>query len=196
MVTTLIFAELLIVGFQVILIILLIILTFGGHHLLMLSDIKDWQSLLTLFMLASSYTIGTMFDRFTHYIFSNKYDKIKETIIPNPPYSTSVMRSFVTQKNDNLNLLFEYTRSKIRLSRATAINMPFITLFFSLYFLSHLSFENLTVKISILITILIFGVSLSFLSFFSWKRLVITYFRIIQSNYEAFISKNKTDQKD
>jgi hypothetical protein len=72
--------------------------------------------------MASAYTIGTLFDRLTNWIFHKWNERLKERDYPNPPLPIVAIRYLVAKDNEYLNRFFEYTRSRMRIARATALN--------------------------------------------------------------------------
>ena len=102
--TTVLFVELLIIGFQGgVWILLLIFSVFGYNWLLELQStgISDWQTLITALLLSMFYVLGIMIDRTADAIFSGWSQRIKQTVFPNSTAPTSAIRFGLT--NEYLN---------------------------------------------------------------------------------------------
>jgi hypothetical protein len=149
--------------------------------------------LIVLAVLACSYTIGTLFDRFADLIFSKWNERLRRKIIPNPEVPIVVMRYTAAADNEYLNRLFEYTRSRLRIARASALNFPLISMGFLVYFWPRLGSHAPGLKPGIVLLVAISGVLLTGLALFSWQRLTKIYFQLVRVNYDATTSKSKPE---
>jgi len=129
--TTLLFIELLIAGVQASVWIVLFLLAFSGVGWLaqLRADVlADWSALLTVVYLSFTYATGIIIDRAADRLFHAQYKKIGRRILPDNPRSVPAMRFALTRENDPLNAHFEYTRTRMRIARASALNFGLITL--------------------------------------------------------------------
>ena len=127
--TTLLFAELLIFGIQVSVWLSLIILTLFGASWVNISGIADWQNIVAVAFLAFCYALGVVFDRFADTVFGPWNDRLKVKMVPDPPFAVSagIMALELGKNNEFLDSQFEYTRSRIRIARASTIKFSIPT---------------------------------------------------------------------
>lgn len=185
--TTLLFAEFIIIGLQVLLWFFLIVLILFGHSWLKNLHLSQWQGLGTIFILASAYTIGTLFDRLTDRIFHKWNENLKTEEYPTPHLPLVAIRYMIAKDNDYLNRLFEYTRSRMRIARATAINSPIIAIFFTVWVLFSLSQLDRKMKVLIVLVTIGFTIVLTLLAAQAWRKLMRTYMKLVKSNYQSFL---------
>lgn len=182
--TTLLFVELIVIGLQVTLWLALVVLLFFGHGWLNLSELVKWQTTGTLILLAFAYTIGTLFDRLTNRIFSRLNEGLKTREFPDPPAALVAIRYAVAKENEYLNRLFEYTRSRMRIARATAINAPIISLLLLAYYFIRMNTWTLETKFAIGAFTVIFGLLMAVLAVHAWDKLMTTYIKLVRVNLD------------
>ena len=156
MTTTLLFVELLIIGIEVALWMVLLALAVFDFSWLKAVATAGWEGVLTVLFLAICYTIGILFDRFADWFFSSVGRRLKERIIPNPPEPYIVMRFKAARGDEYLNRLFEYIRSRMRIARASAINLPLITGFGLIAVATRATGISQSAKLGLFITIPVF----------------------------------------
>ncbi len=190
--TTLLFAELLIIGLQTTVWLSLLIMDIWGYKwlsALQTIGLSDWQTVIVVLALSFVYVLGITFDRFADLIFSRWDKRIRDKIIPNAPLPIAVMRFELGKDNEYLNRQFEYTRSRIRIARASSINFALTTLLAILFVLIHL--QGNPGQIGYLIFLLVFGGFLVCITLYTWHKLERTYFGLVKANYELYVSKSK-----
>jgi|YNPNPStandDraft_1061719.scaffolds.fasta_scaffold104357_2 hypothetical protein len=191
--TTLLFAELLIIGLQATIWLSLIVVNIWGYKwlsALQAVGLSDWQTVIVVLALSFVYVLGIIIDRVADLIFSGWDKRIREKIIPNAPLPIAVMRFELGKDNEYLNRQFEYTRSRMRIARASSVNFSLITLLAIQFVLLHL--QGNPGQIGYLIFLSVFGSFLVCTTLYSWYKLERTYFGLVRANYELYVSKPKT----
>ncbi|SRR5260221_8195813 len=188
--TTVIFAEILIVGLQALIWIALMILSFFGVDFLSHSsftNLSQWVQLIIVFVLAIAYTVGIFVDRISDSIFNLQDKTLRKTYLSDDLPSVSKMRIYIMSQNSTVNKYIDYIRSRARIARSTAFNLVFIE-----FFLLVLYSSKLTSKIN---SNLIFVISLLLLAAlvtaaYSWKRISRTYYKRLEKAYKI-LKKNE-----
>ena len=156
--TTLLFAELLIIGVQVSVWLSLLIVDVWGYKwisALQTIALSDWQTASVVLALSFVYVLGIIFDRVADLLFLGWDKRIRDKIIPNAPLPIAVMRFERDKGNEYLNRQFEYTRSRMRITRASSINFALMTLLSILFAFIHL--QDNPRQEGYLIFLLVFG---------------------------------------
>jgi hypothetical protein len=144
------------------------------------------RELLVVIIFFICYTLGIFVDRLSDVIFSKKTTKIRNEILCNNPDS-SIMRFIICENNEPLNRFLEYTRTRIRIARATTINLPIITVCVVLFGFHKENFNSVSG-----ILIIVFGILFTILSFFSWKQSTENFWNLIKKMYYYNKSKKWT----
>jgi hypothetical protein len=171
--TTNIFVELVVVGFHTIICIGIIILAFFGYQNL------DMERLLTINLalpiLAMAYILGILIDRISDFIFISQDLKMRPDAKPGDP-GFLTMRYYILLKSTEIYAQLEYTRSRLRIARASVLNFALTTVAFLLFewlqLAKLMSIQNL--MLANLITVII-GVALTYASYLSWIGLIKSY---------------------
>ena len=183
--TTLLFVEIIIIGLQVTVWLVIVILLFFGHDWISPAELSKWQGVGALILLSFAYTVGTLFDRLSDRIFSRWNERLKAREFPDPPAALVAVRYEVAKENEYLNRLFEYTRSRMRIARATSVNAPLITLLLVTYYLTWMGSWTSGKKLLIGGLTIAFGLFFTALAIQAWNKLMKTYVKLIRVNYEA-----------
>jgi hypothetical protein len=179
--TTLLFVELLIIGTQTSIWLFILILTaFGFQWISNIVSVSTsaFDSIVTVIFLTLIYILGILFDRFADYVFARWDKKIANavfTIKHSPPF---LIRFRIAKENEYLDRQFEYTRSRLRISRASAINFLLITILSILLICTRLS--HLANKYLYVIFIGGVGIALTGWSLFAWKKLLTGFYELIK----------------
>lgn len=193
--TTLLFVELLIAGIQVVVWFVLLILTVFGYEWIFAfpaEALRDWQLLITAVILSFVYVLGILFDRLADLMFSKWDRSIGRQRFPDAPHSFSVVRFQITKDNEYLNHQFEYTRSRLRIARASSLNFALTTILGLVFVATRLQgAENYS---KLLIFIAVSGIFLTSLAIITWYYLVKSYFGLIRANYTAQMDQAKAKQ--
>jgi len=193
MATTLIFAELLITGIQVAIWLFILTLSVFGIDWLANFDgtqIKDWQTIIAIIGLSIVYVLGIVFDRLADALFLIWDRKIAKEKYPNVK-SFAILRFEIAKDNPALSAQFEYTRSRLRLSRSTAFNFAITTVALIVFGLTRLSSTLLDVSTFITFTSIV-GTLLTAISIFAWYRLITQHFNFLSKYRDASSPTRKT----
>lgn len=163
--TTNLLVDILIVGIQVLTWILGLVFTFVIDPTKF--TLKYESPLMILLLISIAYILGVVFD----YIIAIAFGKFKskEEIEVYKNISTIEM----SEKIPTAHKYLENQYARLRIARSTLINIPVITLTSVIFILVN-KFENLFLPYG-LISISIVGVTLTILSYFSWKKRNSTY---------------------
>ena len=184
--TTLLFVELLVTGLQSsVWVFLIFVMLFGGNwvNLIDFEKLSAWTTLLTFFVLSFSYALGIVMDRVADFVFNKWNKRIGKKVIPNVNRSFSAMRFELGEDNESLNNQFEYTRSRMRIARASSINFTLIAIFSLVNVIIHLDLAR-NLKTKAIITIILVGIFFISLAIYTWRELTTTYYELIKSNYK------------
>jgi len=194
--TTLLFVELLIAGTQVVIWFVLLILTIFDYKWtsnLSIQGVSDWQVLITATVLAFVYVLGILFDRLADLIFSKWDRSIAYKRFPDAPHTFAVIRFQLSKDNEYLNHQFEYTRSRLRIARASSLNFAITTIVALMFVATRLQDAQNFAKL--LVFIALTGICLTSLAILTWYYLVRSYFGLIRANYMAQSDVGKVKPK-
>lgn len=190
--TTLLFAELLIIGLQVFLWLFLLILNLIGYSWMYNFSAKvlnEWQTPLAILLLSSAYVLGIIFDRLADSLFLKWDVRLKNRILPAYLVPIGVMRFEITKDNPHLNEQFEYTRSRMRIARASGLNFGIITLLAITLINFRPQGLNQFEKIYYTISAMSVGTMLTFSAVYAWHKLMSAYFTFVKANYDHYKQK-------
>jgi hypothetical protein len=196
--TTLLFAELLIIGLQAsVWIFVLTLVIFGVNWLQALATVglADWQTVIVVIALSIIYVIGIIIDRLADLAFTAWDKKMRNRFFPNAPFPIGVMRFQLGKDNEYLNRQFEYTRSRMRISRASIINFALTTIF-GAWLVFQLPFSNSAEKTKFMAVVMGSGILLTVSALYSWHRLTQTYITLVKSNWDLFLSQKESANQD
>lgn len=170
--TTAIFAELLIVGLQAFAWISFFVLAYIGLEFKLIDELKyiaDWAALVTMLILSVAYVLGIIMDRLADSLllrFTKAWGK-KHKVEGNPDFT--YMRLFVRSKSEGITDFLDYIRSRLRLSRSTALNFPLILLAYIMW-----QYQVVT-DASFPFVLVLAGIVLECLIVYTWCRIQQTY---------------------
>ena len=195
--TTLLFVELLIAGIQVLVWSLILILTIFGYEWVLslpMQNWRDWQLLVSAVLLAFVYVFGILFDRLADLIFSKWERPLAYKIFPEKaPETFAVIRFQIAKENDYLSNQLEYTRSRMRIARASALNFAITTILAVLFVKTRL--QVFPDQRKLLIFIALTGIFLTGVAAVTWYNLVRSYFGFIKANEPQQNQQKKANQK-
>jgi hypothetical protein len=191
--TTLLFAELLIAGIQVVVWFVLLVFSVFGYEWvfnIQTQAFSDWQILISVVALSFVYVLGILFDRFADILF-RKWDRAITTkiFIGNKFPKEDIHRVFavtrfqLSQENEYLHHQFEYTRSRQRIARASALNFAIITVLALVFVATRL--RGIPNYSTLLWFIALTGSLLSALAIVTWHKLITSYYHHILANIRA-----------
>jgi hypothetical protein len=190
--TTLLFAELLIIGIQAGLWLFILFLNIVGLTWLQniqVAVISDWQALIVVFLLSFLYVMGIIVDRVADTFFSKWEYRIAKEGFPERKLPLVVLRFATSRDDEHLNHQYEYNRSRMRITRSSAINFALTTILsLSLIIVHGQNLPNI-LRWNLGIAIFIFGILLSFLAMYSWRKLMRGYVGMVRDNYLHGVQK-------
>jgi hypothetical protein len=184
--TTLIFAELLIIGLEGgIWLSFLLLSYFGvGSFDKFLIIVKDWQLFILAIILPLLYVIGVIIDRTADGLFKVRERKIEREIIGDLDVSPSVMRFSLGVQNEILNQQLEYSRTRMRIVRASSINFLLIAVSISIFLLTRIRNLQPNVLWGYIGFTLILGLVFAYSAFLSWQSLIRGHLKLAKAMYD------------
>ena len=187
--TTLLFAELLIIGLQAavwMFLLLINVFGIGWVQSVQAGNLATWQAPILIVLLSVFYVIGVMIDRAADVLFSRWERKLRRIGFPDPPMPLVVLRFELARGNEHLNHQFEYNRSRMRISRASALNFGLATLMGTIYILMRAQTASPNAKWILVFMALTIGIALTLGAAFTWRKLMRGYFGMLKE-YSRFI---------
>jgi hypothetical protein len=172
--TTSIFVELVVIGLHTAIWVGLIILTFTGYQ--NLDPEKLFTLNLVLPVLAITYILGILMDRASDMILATQDDRLRSQNDFRGLPSFLSMRFYILSKSSDVYEQLEYTRSRLRIARASILNFAFTTVAVALFIWFQLG-KALTAeyRITVCIAGVLVGALLTWISYQSWAVLSHTY---------------------
>ncbi len=190
--TTLLFAELLIIGLQSVIWLLLLAFNFLGFGWLQaLKAVSDWQTLIAVASLSVLYVLGIVIDRVADFSFYGWDCSLKNRILPGLSFSSSAVRFDISKDNEFLNRQFEYTRSRLRIARASSLNFAISTVLLVILIV-RVQAPN---EAALLFFSVLLGILLTAGSVYAWRTLAVTYYKMVKGNYDLLQSKQENPGK-
>jgi len=171
--TTALVAELLVVGIQAVAWIAIFVIAGSSRAALseLLSLAQDSSGLVIGFIVAAAYTAGVLMDRLTDSLFSPIDKRIRRNVIKKKYFSVPRARLFVMQHGENMSSFLEYVRSRLRIARATGVNLAIGTL------ATIVLLAKCNVGFSVLAATALVGLALAGTAFYVWRRITRTYYK-------------------
>ena len=197
--TTLLFVELLIIGTQTSIWLFLISINVFGSNWLnteIFAGLSEWETLISVVILSIIYVLGIIVDRVADFLFSYWDNNIRQSMMPSSqfPLSSAVMRFRLGKDNEYLNRQFEYTRSRIRISRASTLNFAITTLM-GIWLVSGISVTDYPDKSRYITVIAISGIAITLTCFYAWNKLVRTYQGFIKANWDFYLNSQNPEKR-
>jgi hypothetical protein len=179
--TTSLFIELLLTGVHTFLGLTLLILCFFGFDWINLERIKDSEAVLAILLLPIVYPIGIFVDYIADDVLRPWEIKIRQQFIQNN--TQSAMRLLSELKDPSLAYHLGYIRSKIRISRSSTLNFALMTVTGIAFTVIRCGgIPNFPFWRALIFEVF-FGLSLTLLSFFAWRRFNRSFFRWVAQFY-------------
>jgi len=159
---------------------ILAVFEFDGFKSLPLTTLKDWQTLVMIVLFAFTYSFGIVIDRLADSLFVPWDTRIKNKQFARFKLPFVIMRAEVSKDNEGLREIFEYSRSRIRLARASALNFGLITIVGLLFTTIRVQ----THKSTIFIFAIVFGVLFTYITICSWYTLTVAYCNMVSGSYD------------
>jgi hypothetical protein len=186
--TTLLFAELLIIGLQAgVWLFFLFLSIFGLDWLqtLQATKLSDWQTLILIISLSFFYVLGVIIDRVADALFAKWDWRIRRRAFPDPALPIVVLRFELGRDNEYLNRQFEYNRSRMRIARASSVNFGLTTLLALVFLLTRVHTAGPEERWDYAFAILIVGIVLTGSAALTWRKLMRGYFGMLRDYSES-----------
>jgi len=188
--TTNLFVELVVIGVGAVMWLSVAFLGIFGLAWFPLEQLNSPLFLIVFFSVV--YILGIITDRMADSLFEKWYSgKLREEWFPSIQAYYSARR-IVFERSQHLSNILEYRRSRLRICRGWIVNFVFLTITANLYIWVQLSPSCNRITISFFVTSTL--VLLVFLSWLSWKRLVIDEYKKSWEQADA-LSKTESMQK-
>ncbi len=186
MATTVLIAEILIIGIQSLVWIACLVFALFDLSWFDLQVLNGWETLATLFLLAIAYSLGVLIDRTSDSLFWRVDKHIRKKEIPKNFPAVWEMRLFITSKDAGIANFLEYVRSPLRIARSTTFNIALTIIASVILRVKILASDNGIIYTDrVMIFILVVGVLLLIATFLSWKRFMETYYRRLYQSYKV-----------
>lgn len=186
MATTVLIAEILIIGIQSLVWIACLVFALFDLSWFDLQVLNGWETLATLFLLAIAYSLGVLIDRTSDSLFWRVDKHIRKKETPKDFPAVWEMRLFITSKDAGIANFLEYVRSRLRIARSTTFNIALTIIASVILRVKILASDNGIIYTDrVMIFILVVGVLLLIATFLSWKRFMETYYRRLYQSYKV-----------
>lgn len=180
--TTALLVDLLIIGIQTATWITCLVLTLYGINWIEPAKLKGWEVTIGVLLLSLVYPLGVFMDNLADDLLSGWRKRIRKRHLPND--TRTVLELLMTAKDDKLSAYYDYLRSRIRISRSTALNYLLITILSPIYVVvRHGGVIELPV-LSICVTLLVFSALVAGLALYTWVRLMDSFYFKMKEGYE------------
>ena len=171
--TTSLFVDLLISGIQVAIWLGLLVGCVLGADPKLLARAKEWDTVLAVLLLPVVYPVGIFIDNLADDLLRPIGRRIRKGFSLDE--TPSVMKLLARTKDEGLSRYFEYVRTRIRISRSSALNFALITIFGELFIWLQWKPAFGDSQGLWLGMVGILGVMLTALAVFSWYRITVTF---------------------
>jgi len=137
--TTAIFAEILIVGLEGLVWLGLLVAAIFGTGWVEPGELRGWEALTTIGILAAAYALGVLLDRAADTLLRpiDRWLECRLSLRRAPGPAIAEMRLRLMQADDGVSKFLEYQRSRVRVARGTVVNLAFILAATDLFLISR-----------------------------------------------------------
>jgi hypothetical protein len=191
--TTSIFVELVVIGLHTSIWIGLVILTFTGYQ--NLDPEKLFTLNLALPILAITYILGILMDRASDTVLAAQDDRLRSQNDFRGLPSFLSMRFYILSKSSDVYEQLEYTRSRLRIARASVLNFAFTTVAAALFIWFQLG-KVLTAESRVMVCLAaaLVGALLTWISYQTWAVLSHTYTKNTIQAYRVLLDDAEKDK--
>lgn len=218
MATTAVFAEILIIGLQALVWIALIAIAVVWPSRLPLYALEGWQSLATIAALVVAYSLGILVDRASDTLL----EPIERTLarrylgagtsasaaLGEEPVTRrrarkqkgdglsnyTTMRLQIAMESQPVEKLLDYARSRLRIARATTVNLALVIATAILLLLTRPVLTGAD-RARAIASLLLLGVPLVILSYYAWHRISRIYYRRVGRAYEMIMAERPATRR-
>ena len=179
--STAMFVEILIIGIQTAIGITICLITCCGSTWIseILIHVKNWESLITIILLAIIYTVGIIVDRIgdSFFLFVNPKRILQKNLWIQQwiEQAHTDIRIKILAQEGQVSTLIDYIRSRIRILRATSLNIVMITISIVAYIVIRLQTNTAMIKWGLVVVIITSGSVLFLITVITWGMLELTY---------------------
>lgn len=175
--TTQLYIELIIIGLETFIWMSIFLINSIGYEIgdIIINVLNEFST--SLLLIGILYIIGILIDRLVDMIFQKREDKIREQS------GLQIKSSFLLLEKYNIENYADYSRSRIRILRASIFNIPLIVIAFLWYVNKYVTKSYLAV-----IYILVIGIFFTYLAWKSYNLTVKKYYdkvRILEMGNES-----------
>jgi hypothetical protein len=196
--TTAVFAEILIIGIQATIWVVLLIMSFFGFAWIptVSSSLENWIVPTVVILFSLCYTLGIIIDRIADLLFlvmkpkgfflNSRWRRLAQE------QAHSNTHVAILLKDGHASTFFEYIRSRIRIVRATVVNLVFTLISTLILIVRQCPSLGCTSKTNLSLVVILIGISIIGIALLALGLLQITYdVRITQAEQELEQVKKK-----
>jgi hypothetical protein len=189
--TTNLFVELIVIGIGATVWSILLVMSLFGYTWLPWEKIISSSALLVP-LLSFTYILGIVMDKLADNLYSNwdKHIRRSSGFPDNKKYH--IARTYIyTYATDKIVNLFEYGKSRVRISRAWSINFIFLAISVPVFFWTRFpQIEFSTRLLLAAFSVVVFGLG-AFMSLLTWKKLTINDYKRLEETYNFLLEEKK-----
>jgi hypothetical protein len=148
--------------------------------------LQDWAGLITVFVLGFAYTLGIIVDRVADSLLHPIDKRFRPKRFGSKLPSVANARLEVMSKNEELTRFLDFVRSRMRLARATCLNLILITLTAAVLLATQTSAGYLQIMGAVAGGLILFS-----LSAFAWRRISQTYYKRLEQAYKIVLQQQR-----
>lgn len=194
MTTTVLFIEHLITGLQSFIWLLLLTFSITGYSWFRFDLFKGFELFISFIALAIIYPIGIFIDNIADDLFKKWSLKIRDKIMSKEKVeyeSLTVMKILYHSNDDFLKNYLGYIRTRIRISRSTALNFLIITILSVIFTITRLNNLKVINLWGLIIIEIFIGLLIVMISTISWYRITQVFAKQIAHAYKMIkVSSN------
>jgi len=184
MTTTALLVDILLIGIQVLIWITGFVFSFIFPAKLILTFSEKSPTIFLFILIAFSYTLGIIFD----YVIANLFAKFKSKE-EKEAYREGLVISILSYDKE-IQKFLDNQYARLRIVRATIYNLPLITIAACCFILKNETEVKLPSSLIILL-ILLMGIGLTIIAYYSWKRRNKVYWGYIKETLKIIDDKKK-----
>ena len=176
MTTTAIFAEILIIGLEATTWLCVLVAAIFGTRWIPWAKLENWETPISLFVLAFAYALGIIVDRVADSLFDPLDRRLRtgrDDKSPLPPVPE--MRLCVLAEGEGMATFLDYVRSRVRVARSTAFNLFLLTLSV-IILLRRMDPPGAASPGRLIVWVAVVGVGLAVAAVYAWARITKTYY--------------------
>ena len=181
--TTALFIELLITGLQATIWLTLFVLCFLGFDWINLERLKGFELMMATILLPIVYPTGVFVDYLADQLFRPWELKIRESFILDK--TQTALKLLMQSKDPSLASHFGYIRSRIRISRSSALNFALITVTSVIFTITRCRDLPRFPFWRVILLEIALGTSLAVLAALAWRHINRSFFKWVVRGYDA-----------